>query len=89
MSTPNLDLLKAEVAKLLAAGIEPSRVEDTIIGRSFEDQKLYERALAEFAAIPRMAVEGKATFRSGQRSPGGRRSVAGFRQHILDQEASP
>jgi hypothetical protein len=82
--TPNLDLLRAEVARLLALGVEPSRVEDTVIGSSFENAKLYERALYEWSLLPREATEGKAKFRNGAKSPGARRSVSGFRAFITD-----
>jgi hypothetical protein len=83
MKTPNLDVLKVEIAQLLASGVEPAKVEDVFIGSSAANQRLYERALAEYAAIPRMATEGKVSFRSGMLSAGGRRSVAGFREFVI------
>jgi hypothetical protein len=79
--TPNLDLLKLEIAGLLASGVPASRVEDVYVGKSERNAQLFLRALHEFARTPRVAAEGGVTFRSGAGSFG-RRSVAGFKQYI-------
>jgi hypothetical protein len=82
MATPNLDLLKIEIAKLLASGVEPAFVEDKYIGASARNAQLYARALYEFSCLPRTATEGRSSFRTGVMSAGARRSVSGFRSFI-------
>jgi hypothetical protein len=82
--TPNLDLLRSEISRMIADGVPAVLVEDVFIGSSAANQRLYERGLTEYAALPKMAREGRAEFRSGAMSPGGRRSVSGFRSFILN-----
>jgi hypothetical protein len=81
--TPNLDLLRVEIARMLADGVPASLVEDKFIGASAQNADIYARALYEFSLLPRMATEGKVTFRSGVLSAGARRSVSGFREHVI------
>jgi hypothetical protein len=83
---PNLDELKRRLRDLVVAGCPPAMVEDRFIGSSNENAKLYERAQAEYAAIPKTVTEGGIEVRTGAGSFG-RRSVAGFRE-MLRQEAS-
>jgi hypothetical protein len=80
--TPALDRLKVEIQKLLASGFSPALVEDVFIAGSNESAKLYERALAEYAVMPKVIVENGVTFMTGAGSAG-RRSVAGFRQMLI------
>jgi hypothetical protein len=58
-ATPNLDLLRVEIGRLLASGVEPHRVEDVFIGSSPQNSWLYDRALQEFSHVPRLVDEGK------------------------------
>jgi hypothetical protein len=82
-TTPNLDTLKVEIARMLADGVPAPIVEDKYIGVSARNAQLYARALYEFSCLPRTAVEGKVSFRSGMLSPAARRSVAGFTEHVI------
>ena len=84
VGTPNLDALKAEIARLLAAGIPAPLVEEVVIGSSAEGARLYERAVYEYACLSQTVKEGRNSFTNGALSPGGRRSTAGFRLFITD-----
>jgi hypothetical protein len=89
MTTPNLDLLRIEIAQLLASGAEPARVEDIYIGKGAQSAGIYQRALQEWALLPKDVKEGGVTFRSGVKSAGCRRSVAGFREFVIWGGAAP
>jgi hypothetical protein len=87
VSTPNLDMLRLEVGRLLADGVSSPLVEDKIIGKSAQSAELYQRALQEWALLPKVVTEGGSTYRTGIKSAGCRRSVSGFREHILGRGA--
>jgi hypothetical protein len=81
--TPNLDVLKAGIARMLAEGVPAAVVEDIYIAASARNADVYTRALYEYSLLPRIATEGRSSFRSGVLSPGARRSVSGFRQFVI------
>jgi hypothetical protein len=82
--TPYIDRLRGDLRKLVAAGYDWSNVEDIFIGAGPVQVQIYQKALAEWGALPRM-VDG---VRSGVGSAVGTRSVAGFKE-MLRSEAGP
>jgi hypothetical protein len=82
--TPNIERLKADLRRLVAAGYDWSVVEDVYIGSGPVQVQVYQKALAEWGALPRM-VDG---MRSGAGSAVGARSVKGFKE-MLRAEAGP
>jgi hypothetical protein len=84
-----LDIVRAGIARLLAAGVPKALVEDKYVGASESNAATYARALYEYSLIPKNVTEGGTTFRSGVKSAGCRRSVSGFRELIIWGGSAP
>ncbi len=53
---PTLAMVKRSIQALMAAGLTGEQARDRFLGASRDHQIAYERAMAEFAEIPRVVV---------------------------------